>query len=166
MIRLLLLMISLILVACITDKKSLDPNLRAKPKYKVSVKYDDHVLKPAGEWLGGTEENSKYYTAAAEEIFTPVYGVDISPVTKRTVTKSKQVVYPHFGYKVVGDLKKEHYLSLIRKIKNQNFDRSSYKPPVIIADSNFLEKGAIVKKPNGDVCATYEFKLLNWYKKN
>ena len=167
MLKSFLLVTVLLMVSCTSSSSSSADGsaLKTRPKYKINVKYEDSPLKPAGEWLGGTENNPKYYTAGGEEILTPVFGVDVVPVTKRSVAPNGKVVYPHFGFEVIGDLRTEHFLALVNKAKNIKFDRSSYRPPVIIADSNFLDKGAKVKHPSGKIFAEYEFKALNWYRK-
>ena len=162
MMKFLFLISAAFLLSCSSSSKTTKQNSR--PKYEVNVKYEDIRLKSAGEWLGGTEQNPKYYTENAQEILTPIFGVNIVPVTRRSINDQGNIVYPHIGFEVVGDLKIEHFLALMRKIKNQKFDRNSYKPPVIVADSNFLEKGAQIKSSQGKVLAVYEYRLLNWYK--
>lgn len=165
MIRFFLMVFIFAFSACKSNSSLENPALKSRPHYQVKVKFEDSALSSAGEWLGGTEENPKYYTANAEEIVTPVFGVDIVPVTRRSVAANGQLVYPHHGFEVRGDLKKEHFLSLVKKLAEFKFDRSSYKPPIIVADSNFLEKGALVKHSNNEDFGFFEFKLLDWHRK-
>ena len=150
----------LLLNAC----SSVESSGEATTAIKVNVKYEDHSLALPSDWIGGTAENPRYYTAKGEEIITPLYGVDVAPVTKRSVDGNR-VIYPHSGYQVTGDLKINHYLQLIKKVSNIDFKRRSYKAPEIVADSNFLEKGALVYDETGKLLVEYEYKLLDWHVK-
>lgn len=155
------LLLFLVLTACSTsEKKGV-----GRTALKLKIKYEDVALSQAGEWLGGTLKNPKYYTLTGSEIITPVFGVDVVPITKRSVDDSGRVLYPHSGYQVVGDLRLEHYLPLVKKVQGLAIPVKVYKPPVIMADSNFLEKGAVIKNSEGDVVKEYEFKALGWYLK-
>ena len=162
---LLLLAFLLFLPACQSGKSKQVDKAYATPKFKLKVKFEDSPLSAPGEWLGGSEINPRYYTVEGSEIITPIFGVDVVPITKRSLNHNGKVIYPHAGYQVIGDLRLEHFLSLIKKVKSIDFDRSNYRPPVIVADSNFLNKGAVLKSHDGKVLGNYEFKALNWYKK-
>jgi len=145
---------------CTTPVKQPEP----EKVYRVKVKYEDVKLQPPGEWIGGTEENPVYFTSVGEKIITPLYGIDVVPVTRRSVDPGGKVIYPHMGLQLIGDMKLEHFISLVKEVSSLDYDNKSPKPLMIYADSNFLEKGAAVKSFSGKVIARYEFKLLNWHR--
>ena len=132
---------------------------------QVKVKYENIPLKAPSEWIGGTKANPRYYTEQGEEIITPLIGVDIVPVTKRSVDKNGKVLYPHSGFQVTGDLRLDHYLLLMKKISGRLNKVSKTKAVEIVADSNFLEKGASIFDESGKLVEEYEFKALSWYVK-
>lgn len=161
MIRLLIVFGCFVFIACSTSKN--EPPARAA--YRLNVKYENVKLATPREWLGGTVENPRYFTSKGQEIITPVFGVDVVPVTKRSIDNNGRVLYPHAGYQVVGDLRLAHFLRLMKKVERLDLPRKSYKAPLIIADSNLLERGAIIKGSEREFIVEYEFKALGWYLK-
>lgn len=157
----------IILLVLLSSCTSIKPSGRppGETSVRLKVKYENVLLSAPAEWVGGTKENPRYFTFKGEEIITPLLGVDVVPVTKRSVDDNGRVLYPHLGYQVTGDLKLEHYLLLMKKLVNINFKRNTYKAPEIVADSNFLEKGALVFDETGELVAEYEFKALGWHVK-
>lgn len=159
-LRLFITFIFLLFFSCTTSRRPLpDP----KPVYKVKVKYVDKVLEIPGEWIGGTADFPVYFTGKGEKIVTPLKGFDTVPVTTRSVDKTGKIIYPENGFQLIGDMKIVDFINIAEKAAGfRDRLKSSVKPLIIVADSNFLEKGAVIKLPDGQILAQYEYKLLNW----
>lgn len=129
----------------------------AKSKYKkFTGKFDDRLLKVEEDWIGGSLSNPIYYTAKAERIYTLDRDIYVYPVTVRSVDKFGRVIFPDQGYELVGDMDVKHYLSLIKSVKM--FAREV--PLRIEADSNFLEKPAIISSVSSKKQVA-QFKYVN-----
>lgn len=158
-LRLLLISVIFLVFSCSSSRPLPDP----KPVYKVKVKYVDKQLDPPGEWIGGTADFPVYFTEKGEKIITPLKGFDTVPVTTRSINSNGQIIYPGDGFQLVGDMKIIDFTNIAAKAASfRGRQKESIKPLIIFADSNFLEKGAVIKLPDGTVLAEYEYKLLNW----
>ncbi len=141
-------------------------SLQPKLINSVKIKYENIPFGEIPDWIGGSESFPAYFDSHGNQILTPLKGFDTVPITKRTINNQGQIVYPHDGFQLIGDMKTVEFQELAKfAITLKNSVKINLKPLIIIADSNFPEKGAKITTPENKLLAEFTFQQSTWLRK-